>query len=42
MAEKDISQISVKELAQKADINRKTFYTHYNSIYDISMKSKTR
>lgn len=35
MAEKDISQISVKELAQKADINRKTFYTHYNSIYDI-------
>lgn len=35
MAEKDISQITVKELAQKADINRKTFYTHYNSIYDI-------
>ena len=36
MSEKDISQITVKELAQKADINRKTFYTHYTSIYDIS------
>ncbi len=36
MAEKDISQITVKELAQRADINRKTFYTHYTSIYDIS------
>ena len=36
MSEKDISQITVKELAQRADINRKTFYTHYTSIYDVS------
>lgn len=36
MSENDISQITVKELAQRADINRKTFYTHYTSIYDVS------
>ena len=35
MSEKDISQITIKELAQRADINRKTFYTHYTRIYDV-------
>jgi len=35
MSEKDISQITIKELALTADINRKTFYAHYNDIYDI-------
>ena len=29
-----INKISVTELTQKADISRKTFYLHYNSIYD--------
>lgn len=33
--EKDISQITVKELAETADINRKTFYMHYSSIAEV-------
>ena len=33
--EKDIPQITVKELAERANINRKTFYMHYSSIEDI-------
>jgi AcrR family transcriptional regulator len=33
--EKEISQITVKELAERANINRKTFYMHYSSIEDI-------
>ncbi len=33
--EKDVSQITIKELAEKANINRKTFYMHYSSIDDI-------
>lgn len=35
MEEKDISSISISELTQKANINRRTFYTHYRSITDI-------
>lgn len=35
IVEKEISQITVKELAEKANINRKTFYMHYSSIEDI-------
>jgi len=33
--EKGIEQITVKELAARADINRKTFYTHYTCIEDL-------
>ncbi|MEE1357349.1 MAG: TetR/AcrR family transcriptional regulator [Clostridia bacterium] len=32
---KDISDITVTELTQKAGINRKTFYLHYDRIEDI-------
>jgi len=35
MARKDISDISVTEIAQAADVNRKTFYSHYSSVYDV-------
>lgn len=35
ITEKDISQITIKELAETADINRKTFYMHYSSVEDI-------
>ena len=35
MEEKDISSISISELTQEANINRRTFYTHYHSITDI-------
>ena len=31
----DMSRIVIKELAEKADVNRKTFYLHYADINDI-------
>ena len=33
--EKDFNQLTVKELAQRANINRKTFYLHYQSLDEI-------
>ncbi|MCM1118085.1 MAG: TetR/AcrR family transcriptional regulator [bacterium] len=38
MEEKDIKDISVKELSDLADINRGTFYLHYNDVYDMLNK----
>ena len=35
MPEKEISEITVKDIAETADVNRKTFYNYYNSVYDI-------
>lgn len=35
--EKDgLDNITVSELVRRADINRVTFYNHYDSIYDIA------
>lgn len=33
--EKNISEITVSELAEKADIDRRTFYLHYSAVSDI-------
>lgn len=38
MDEKDIKDISVKELSDLVDINRGTFYLHYADIYDMLNK----
>lgn len=35
MQQKPIQSISIKELCEKAGINRGTFYTHYKDIYDL-------
>ena len=35
MKEKSISSITVKELCEKADINRGTFYLHYAGVFNI-------
>ncbi|WP_035512698.1 TetR/AcrR family transcriptional regulator [Halalkalibacillus halophilus] len=35
---KSISSITVKELCEQADINRSTFYTHYQDHYDLLNK----
>lgn len=35
LKEKNISQITVSELAEKADIDRRTFYLHYSAVSDI-------
>lgn len=32
---KDHTKITIKELAETAKINRKTFYIHYNDIFDV-------
>lgn len=33
--EKDYSEISITELAERAEINRKTFYLHFSSLDDL-------
>lgn len=33
---KDLSNITVTELAKRADITRSSFYTHYDSVYDVA------
>ena len=38
MAYKPVTDISVKELCEKAGINRGTFYSHYTDIYDLLEK----
>lgn len=35
LQEKSIENISVRELASYADINRSTFYSHYDTVYDL-------
>lgn len=35
MLEKELRNITVQELADKADIHRATFYVHYSDIYDL-------
>lgn len=35
LKEKDISKITVTELCEYADINRKTFYTYFNSVNSV-------
>lgn len=32
---KDLSSVTITELTQKANVNRRTFYTHYRNITDI-------
>ena len=40
LEEKDIKQITVKELCEYADMNRSTFYLHYLDIYDLLDKTE--
>lgn len=35
LKEKKLTQITISELADEADINRKSFYNHYESIYEV-------
>ncbi len=35
LQEKPISRLTIKELCQRADINRATFYSHYHDQYDL-------
>jgi AcrR family transcriptional regulator len=38
LEKKHISKISIKEICEDADINRATFYAHYNDQYDLLRK----
>ncbi|HKM00056.1 MAG TPA: TetR-like C-terminal domain-containing protein [Mobilitalea sp.] len=38
LEKKEISQVSIKELCEDADINRATFYAHYSDQYDLMRK----
>ena len=35
LSTKDIAEITIKEIADAADINRKTFYSYYRDVYQI-------
>ena len=35
MRDKPIHEITTKELTERADLNRGTFYLHYTDIYDL-------
>lgn len=36
LSEKDIKDVTIKELCEEADINKSTFYLHYKDIYDCA------
>ena len=36
LAEKDIDRITVKDIAEAADVNRKTFYHYYDGVYQVA------
>lgn len=40
LAEKQLKDITVTELAERADVNRATFYAHYQDIYDMADQVK--
>lgn len=40
LQEKPISKITVKEICDMAEINRGTFYKHYNDPYDLLAKTE--
>lgn len=35
LTKKDISKITIRDIADYADINRATFYLHYSDVYDV-------
>ena len=35
LCEKDIDKITIKDIADTADINRKTFYNYYSGVYEL-------
>ncbi len=35
LSEKDFNEITIKDIADEADVDRKTLYNHYSGIYEI-------
>ena len=42
LAEKELHKVTVQEIADKADVNRVTFYKHYLDVYDLYEKIEKR
>ena len=42
LAEKDFEYIKVKDICKKAEVNRSTFYLHYETIADLLDESVER
>ena len=42
LREKDLRSITVRELTDRADVNRGTFYAHYKDIYDMLEQCETQ
>lgn len=42
LSQKPISKITIKELCENADVNRATFYAHYQNQYDLLNKIETK
>lgn len=40
-SKKELEKITVKELCEKAQINKSTFYSHYHDVYDLSEQLET-
>ncbi len=40
LKEKSVNKVTVKELCEKAEINRATFYRYYEDIFDLYEKTK--
>ena len=40
-SKKPLEKITIKELCEKAQINKSTFYSHYKDIYDLSDQLET-
>ena len=40
LSQKPIAKITVKEICEEADVNRSTFYAHYQDPYDLMLKIK--
>ena len=41
LVEKPLQKITVKELCERANMNRGTFYLHYKDVYDLMDKTET-
>ncbi|HAL63904.1 MAG TPA: hypothetical protein DCO93_05610 [Clostridiales bacterium] len=41
LCEKELHKITVQEIADKADVNRVTFYKHYLDVYDLYDKTES-
>lgn len=42
LSEKNINDITIKDIADRADINRKTFYNYYDGIYELTCEIENK